>query len=418
MSSDSEEDQEEEQEQDISSQEVVTKYRLAGDIVNRSLQKVIAECRPGALVVALCDLGDKAIVDETKVVYTKTKIEKGVASPLVEKGVAFPTCVSVNNCVGHYSPLASESTLTLNAGDIVKIDCGCHIDGFIAVAATTIVCGQDPNQPVTGKAADVIMAAWNAGEAALRLVKPGNKNTQVTAAIEKIAKEYGVNAVEGVLSHQMKRFVIDASKVIMNKTTVDQKVDEVTFEPNDVYHIDIVMTSGDGKTKELGDERTTVYKRAVDQNYNLKMKASRHLLNLVNTNFPALPFTLRAVGDEKIGRLGVVECVKHELLHPYPVLFEKPGECVARFAYTVLLMPTGPLKLPCPQLVRVKSEKQIQDAELKSLVFSAVKKGGKKKKKASKGNAKQGDNMQDDEDDGEGAGEPSKAEGADGMDTS
>ena len=36
-------------------------------------------------------------------------------------GVAFPTCISVNNCVGHFSPLKSEPPVTLKDGDLVKM---------------------------------------------------------------------------------------------------------------------------------------------------------------------------------------------------------------------------------------------------------------------------------------------------------
>ena len=55
-------------------------------------------------------------------------------------GIAFPTCLSVNNCVGHYSPL-SDDTLTLKEGDMVKIDMGCFIDEFPALVAHTLIVG-------------------------------------------------------------------------------------------------------------------------------------------------------------------------------------------------------------------------------------------------------------------------------------
>jgi methionine aminopeptidase len=38
----------------------------------------------------------------------------------IDKGVAFPTCVSVNNTVCHFSPLASDETV-LAANDVVKM---------------------------------------------------------------------------------------------------------------------------------------------------------------------------------------------------------------------------------------------------------------------------------------------------------
>ena len=78
----------------------------------------------------------------------------------------------MNNCICHFSPLFNDPDVVLKDGDMVKIDMGCHIDGFIAVVAHTVVVGETK---VKGRKADAIMAAHLASEAALRLVKPGNE---------------------------------------------------------------------------------------------------------------------------------------------------------------------------------------------------------------------------------------------------
>ena len=54
----------------------------------------------------------------------------------------------------------------------------------------------------------------------------------------------------------------------------------------------------------------------------------RALFSEVNKRFPTMPFTLRAVEAEQ-KRFGLVECINHGLLHPYPVLHEKSGELVS-----------------------------------------------------------------------------------------
>ena len=59
-------------------------------------------------------------------------------------GIAFPTCISPNHCVGHYSPLVSEDTVEIKEGDIVKIDLGVHVDGYIAVVAHTLASQHAP----------------------------------------------------------------------------------------------------------------------------------------------------------------------------------------------------------------------------------------------------------------------------------
>jgi len=96
-----------------------------------------------------------------------------------------------------------------------------------------------------------------------------------------------------------------------------------------------------------------------------------------------MPFTLRAFEDEKKARLGVGECTNHELLTPYPVLYEKDGEYVAQFKFTVLLMPNGPLRITHgswdPEFLQ--SEHSIKDEELKTILTSQVSKKTQKKKK-------------------------------------
>ena len=58
--------------------------------------------------------------------------------------------------------------------------------------------GASADEPVTGRKADVIKAAYTAAEAAMRLVKVGNKNWAVTEAVGKIAAAWDCKPVEGV----------------------------------------------------------------------------------------------------------------------------------------------------------------------------------------------------------------------------
>ncbi|OUZ99128.1 Peptidase M24 [Macleaya cordata] len=375
----SDEENKEEKELDLTSPEVVTKYKSAAEIINKALQLILSDCKPGAKIVDLCEKGDTFIREQSGNMYKNVKKK-------VERGIAFPTCISVNNTVCHFSPLASDETV-LQAGDILKIDMGCHIDGFIAVVGHTHVLQEGP---VTGRVADVIAAANTAAEVALRLVRPGKKNKDVTEAIQKVAAAYDCKIVEGVLSHQLKQFVIDGNKVILSVSNPDTRVDDAEFEENEVYAIDIVASTGDGKPKLLDERQTTIYKRAVDKNYHLKMKSSRFIFSEINQKFPIMPFSARAL-EEKRARLGLVECVNHDLLQPYPVLHEKPGDFVAQIKFTVLLMPNGSDRITSHALQELQPTKTIDDdAEIKAWLALGTKKkkGGGKKKKGKKGDNK------------------------------
>lgn len=47
----------------------------------------------------------------------------------------------------------------------------------------------------------------------------------------------------------MKQFVIDANKCVLNRPSPEAKVEDGEFEENEVYAIDIVVSTGDGKTR-------------------------------------------------------------------------------------------------------------------------------------------------------------------------
>nr|XP_002734317.1 PREDICTED: proliferation-associated protein 2G4-like isoform X1 [Saccoglossus kowalevskii] len=368
----------------ISSDIVVTKYKMVGEIVNRIVRKLVEKAKDGESSLGLCEFGDTMILEETTKVYKKEKEMK--------KGIAFPTCVSINNGVCHFSPLKSDPDVLLKDGDVVKIDLGAHIDGFIAVVAHTFVVGASKDNKVSGRKADVIVAAHQAAEAALRLVKPGNENSLVTDTIQKVAEAYNCQPVEGMLSHQLKRNVIDGEKSIIQHPNEAQRKehDKCDFDVHEVYAIDMLVSTGEGKAREK-DARTTVFKRK-DAIYQLKMKASRMFFSEMERRFNLMPFTLRAFEDEKKARMGVVECVKHGLVDPFPVLYEKDGEFVAQFKFTVLLMPNGPQKITDgpfdPEIY--DTEYKIEDSQLKTLLTaSANPKTAKKKKKKAATKAKE-----------------------------
>lgn len=101
-----------------------------------SLALVLAALVPGVTVGQMCALGNESIKKIAGTVYNKGK---------VPKGIAFPTCVSVNAIACHLCPLESdpEHKLELKAGDCVRVEMGAHVDGYIAHVCTTVVVGAE-----------------------------------------------------------------------------------------------------------------------------------------------------------------------------------------------------------------------------------------------------------------------------------
>ena len=64
------------------------------------------------------------------------------------------------------------------------------------------------------------------------------------------------------------------------------------------------------------------------------------------------------------------ECVNHELLHHYPILTEKPGEFVAQFKCTVVMLQSGTILLtglPFEE-ENYETEKKVTDPEMIELL--------------------------------------------------
>lgn len=144
------------------------------------------------------------------------------------------------------------------------------------------------------------------------------------------------------------------------------------------------MSSGEGRPREQ-DSRTTIFRRNVDRNYNLKIKASRALYSEISKKFPTLPFTLRSIEDERQAKLGLRECIQHELISPYPVLFERSGQFVAHIKFTILVLPNGNTKitgLGYPPGSVVSSEDKILPESAREILATETKKKKPKKKKA------------------------------------
>jgi curved DNA binding protein len=373
-------DESEDEDTTLTSPEVVEKYKLAANFCNQTIEILQKESVPGRRIVELCELGDKTVTDLVAPVFSKKK-EGGDTTT---KGLAFPTCISVNNVICHFSPLSDNATV-LNDGDIVRIDVGVHIDGYAAVGAHTFVIQSTP-APLTGKIADLFAAAQLCIEVAVHGVRPTGTNSIITDLWGKIAESYGVNVCEAVLSHEMKRFVVDGNNVIISKAAHDQKVEEVVFEAAQVWAIDLLLSTGPGKLREE-DERPTVYKRAPEQQYILKTQSGRQVLKDINQRFQSFPFTSRAL-TEKGARLGIAEALKHELLVSYPVLHEKAGENVVHFKSTVLISPTQIERITGLKPQEYATDKKCAVKEVFDLLNTSLRLSGAKKKKKNKKKAK------------------------------
>jgi curved DNA binding protein len=399
----SESGSEKEEEITIASDAVVNKYKIAADIANKALQAVLDAVEADKSTLDLCKIGDKIVQDETNKLFKKVKQMK--------KGIAWPTSVSVNNIICHYSPLESYPTImVLKNGDMVKVEIGAHIDGFPAFGAHTKVVGASADNPVKGRQADVVWAAYNAAEVSLRMLKPGTINREITKIIQETTGSYDCNPIQNMASYNIEKDVVEGEKTILqnpvdqlSKMKAENKDENPSgekkfeqnnavlgekqeIEVNDVWCIDVLASTGEGRV--CGTEvKTSLFRRNADSQYQLKMKTSREMLSKATDSHGFMTFSLRDFDNETRTRLGLKECINHEVVTPHAVMQERPGEMVAQFKYTVLVLPHGILKVTGLNFEKdiYLTEKEIKSDEINKLLATSIsKKANKKKKKKAK----------------------------------
>lgn len=77
------------------------------------MKEVADKCVSGASSIQIAEFSDNRLIEESGKVFKKEKNLK--------KGIAFPTCISANNCICHFSPLKSDPDYVLKDGDLVKM---------------------------------------------------------------------------------------------------------------------------------------------------------------------------------------------------------------------------------------------------------------------------------------------------------
>lgn len=327
--------------------DTLTKYKDAAQISHRVLETVTSWCVAGEKILTICERGDKLLDEEVAKVYKGKK---------VSKGISHPTTVSPSSFVTPYTPLstdAEDAAMVLKPGEVVKIQLGAQIDGFGTIVCDTIIIPSEKNEDdkLPGREADLLLATHYANELLLRLMIPPGllasgtdeekkkaaaekpiTQSKITQLLEKVVKSYDCNLVESTTCWLFERNEIEGKKKIVLAPAEGSKGEGVP-EVGEVWGVEMGVSLGSGKVKTL-ENRPTLHRRTTIT-YGLKRPSSRQTLSEVVKKFGTFPFSLRQLDDERAAKVGVVECVRSNVLRQYEVVADKDGAAVARVLSTV-----------------------------------------------------------------------------------
>jgi methionyl aminopeptidase len=163
----------------------IAKMQAAGEILVRTMQLLEGKIRPGVTTGELDRAAEKFIRSQG-------------AEPAFKGYRGFPgsICASPNSMVVHGIP----GPYRLDRGDIISIDIGVVLDGWVADAARTFPVG--PVTPVARKLLAVTQASLFAG---VEQVRPGNRLGDVSHAIQETVESEGFSIVRSLVGHGVGR---------------------------------------------------------------------------------------------------------------------------------------------------------------------------------------------------------------------
>lgn len=258
---------------------------------------------------------------------TLSEICNNVENEILKRGgePAFPVNVSLNDIAAHYTAEPNDPTIVKNS-DVLKIDVGVHIDGYIADTAVTV--------SFDSKYQDLIDIAQRALDEAIGIARSNTRVSDIGRIIEKTITKYGCKPIQNLSGHSLERYTIHAGKSIPNIWTIGHSFN---LSVDNVYAIEPFVTTKEGQGIVYEGKIKNIFgiasrKRTKDQ------KADEFLEYLWN-KFKTLPFALRWVVndyEEKEALSLLQTLLKKKNVHAYPILVEGANRIVVQAEHTII----------------------------------------------------------------------------------
>jgi len=254
-----------------------------------------------------------------------------VESEIIKRGAkcAFPVNTSLNEIAAHYTAEPNDPK-TVSDTDLVKIDLGAQINGYIADTAVTV--NYDPQYD------QMVQTAEDALQNAMSMIKAGVKSKDVGRTIQKTIQDMGFKPIANLSGHSLDQYTIHAGKTVPNMWTIGSFL----FSENEAYACEPFVTTKNA----LGFVRNGKIKNifALVSRKKTKDEEADRLTDYIWNNFNMLPFALRWLlkeWEEKEARRLLEILVKKKVVHAYAILVEANGQRVSQAEHTFIPTQTG-----------------------------------------------------------------------------
>ncbi|NQV40549.1 MAG: type II methionyl aminopeptidase [Nitrosopumilus sp.] len=257
---------------------------------------------------------------------TVFEICEEVEGEIIKRGAkcAFPVNASINEIAAHYTAEPNDP-ITIKDTDLVKIDLGVQIDGYIADTAVTVC--------YDAQFDGLVQAAEEALANAMSMVKTGVKASDVGRTIETTIKKMGFKPIANLSGHSLDQYTIHAGKSIPNIWSIGG----FTLSEDTAYACEPFVTTEQGGGFVRNGQIKNIF--ALNSRKKTKNEEADRLLDFIWENCNMLPFALRWITkewEEKKARELLDFLVKKKSVQAYPILIEVNEQRVAQAEHTFI----------------------------------------------------------------------------------
>ena len=238
---------------------------------------------------------------------------------------AFPTCISIDDVAAHYSP-THDDALRFRRGNVVKLDLGAQMEGWIADTAVTV-------EVDTRNWTALIRASELALQTAIEAVHGGVSTRAIGEGIERAIESHGYRPIRNLTGHTIERYLLHAGKSVPN---IPHGHD--VLEEGEVVAIEPFASSGAGQV----DGRRTGNIYRVVRAKPVKEPEANDFLQLLSNEFKTLPFAERwAHRLEPRAPALLNALVRMGSIMTYPALLDLQNGIVSQTEHTMIVGPAG-----------------------------------------------------------------------------
>lgn len=145
----------------------------------------------------------------------------------------------------------------------------------------------------------------------------------------------------------MRRFVSRApGGDISNQISTEKENDDI-IEFGKVYYLNVIVTTGSGTSKP-DSQKVNILVRDPMVIYQLRLKSARGALSHIQSTHSIFPFPIYSLPPP--AKLGLTELINHGLVRQLtPLKASNSNDVVAQYGATVIMTPTGPLRISTQQ---------------------------------------------------------------------